>query len=199
MRVKIKLFILIVLGTMALPAFGASYRTIKEKPAEYRMYFGADVVVRQIELIAGNGSIKYDFEGIRLRYGLEYTGGASVGIEYMPSDNDVQLGVLGNQLELEHGDTLGLYMTIGKPVHLRIGWSVWEAKFTDLNSGLSDSDTLNAFEVGLGFNTSIGSNFSIFADYSVRKTDAEFPTFVTGTGELDYDTILYSVGLNYLF
>jgi len=199
MRIKIKLFILIVMGSMVLPVYGASYPTIKEKPPENKMYLGADVVVRQIKLIASNGSIKYDFEGIRLRYGLEYTGGASVGIEYIPSDSDVQLGVFGNQLELEHGDTLGLYLTIGKPVHLRIGWSTWQAKFTDVASGISDRDTLNAFEVGLGFNTSIGSKFSIFADYSVRKTDAEFPTFVAGTGELDYDTILYTVGLNYLF
>ncbi len=199
MRVYSRLMILIVMVITVLPAYGANYRTLREKPAEHKQFFGVDAIARETELIAANGSIKYNFEGIRLRYGLEYSGGASMGIEYIPSDSDTQLDIFGSPLELESGHTLGLFLTIGKPVHLRVGWSAWEATLTDVTSGLSQSDNLSAFEIGLGFNTSIGSNFSIYGDYSVRKTDATFPLFVSGNGVLDHDTTLISLGVNYLF
>jgi hypothetical protein len=199
MRVKFKTIILIILGSAVLPAHGAEYQGLRAPPPEYKMIFGLDYIVRETEITYANGKEKYDFAGPRLRWGLEYIRGASIGLEFIPSDSDQIIDPFGALFELEAGNTLGAYLTVGRPFHVRIGWSIWEAKYTDVATGVSARDTINAFEIGLGLNTSVTPRFSIYADYSVRKTDAEFPPLITGTGKVDYDTTMGSIGFNYLF
>jgi len=199
MRVKLETIILILLGSAVLPAHGAEYQGLRAPPPEYKMFLGLDYIVRETELTYATGKEKYDFAGPRLRWGLEYTKGASIGLEFIPSDSDQTIDPFGALFELEAGNTLGAFLTVGKPLHVRIGWSIWEATYTDVATGASARDTVSSFEIGLGLNTSLTPRFSIFADYSVRKTDAEFPLFITGTGEVDYDTTMGSIGFNYLF
>ncbi len=199
MRVKFKTILLIVLGSAVLPALGDEYQGLRAPPPEKEMFVGLDYVVRETEISFANGKEKYDFAGPRLRWGLEYTKGASIGLEFIPSDSDQQIDPFGALFELEAGNTLGAFLTIGRPFHVRLGWSIWEAKYTDVATGVSARDTINAFEIGLGLNTVVTDKFSIYVDYSVRKTDAEFPSFFTGTGEVDYDTTMGSIGFNYLF
>jgi hypothetical protein len=199
MRVKFKTIILIILGSAVLPALGDEYQGLRAPPPEKKMFLGLDYVGWETELTYANGKEKYEFDGPRLRWGLEYTKGASIGLEFIPSDSDQIIDPFGALFELETGNTLGAFLTVGRPFHVRIGWSIWEAKYTDVATGVSARDTINAFELGLGLNFSVTPKFSIYADYSVRKTDAEFPPLITGTGKVDYDTAMSSIGFNYLF
>jgi hypothetical protein len=95
--------------------------------------------------------------------------------------------------------TFGLYATLGKPVYLRVGWSIWQTEYTDVALDLTDKETVNALEIGLGLNLLLGRNLTLYADWSVRDTDAKYPLHITGNGEVDYRSELLSVGFNLKF
>ena len=201
MRIIFKLIALIVMGVMVFPVYGERYQSARnrDRATEYRTVVGVDAIVRETEIIYLNGSETYKYSGFRLRYGIESSEGASMGIEYIPGGSDEQIDPFGALFRLETGDTLGVYFTIGKPFHFRLGWSIWESTYTRVSTGESVSDTLSALELGLGLNASIGSNFSVFADYSVRNTTVNFSPFILGSGEVDHETTLLSLGVNYIF
>ena len=66
------------------------------------------------------------------------------------------------------------------------------------NGSVTDEDKVNSLEYGLGINFSLTSNLTIYADYAVRNTTADFPTFISD-GETEFDTNLISLGFNLLF
>ena len=167
--------------------------------AEIKTFIGADAVVIETTLTYSNGVEKYDLEGVRLRYGIENDAGGSAGIELISGDSDEKIDPFGNLFRLETGETFGVYATLGKPVYLRVGWSIWQTEYTDVALNATNRETVNSLEIGLGFNLLLGGNLTLYADWSVRDTDAKYPLHITGSGEVDYHSELLSVGFNIKF
>ncbi len=86
-------------------------------------------------------------------------------MELISGDSAETLDPLGSLFRLEKGETFGLYATLGKPVYLRMGWSIWETEYTDVALGLTNKETVNALEIGLGFNLLLGRNLALYADW----------------------------------
>lgn len=167
--------------------------------AEIKTFIGIDAVKIETELTYSNGAETYDLEGIRLRYGIENDAGGSVGIELISGDDDEKLDPFGSLFKLETDTTFGLYATLGKPVYLRVGWSIWETEYTDVAINLVNKETVYSLEIGLGFNLLIGRNLTLYADWAVRDTDAKYPLHIAGDGEVDYHSELLSAGFNLKF
>ena len=189
MRLNINLFILLTIVTLTSPSLSADIKT----------FIGVDAVEIETELTYANGAETYDLTGTRVRFGIENSQGGSAGMELISGSSDETLDPFGSLFRLETGETFGLYATLGKPVYLRVGWSIWETEYTDVALGLTDRDTVNALEIGLGFNLLLGRNLTLYADWAVRDTDAKYPLHITGTGETDYRSELLSAGFNLKF
>jgi hypothetical protein len=167
--------------------------------AEIKTFIGIDVVEIETELKPSNIVLKYQLTGIRLRYGIENDAGGSAGMEIISGDSDTDLDQFGNPLTLETGETFGLYATLGKPVYLRVGWSIWQTELTDPAFGLITKETVNSLEIGLGVNLLLGRNLTLYADWAVRNTDAVYPGSFIPTGEIDYESQFLSAGFNLKF
>ena len=167
--------------------------------AEIKTFIGADAVIIETTLTYLQGAVTYDFEGVRLRYGIENDAGGSAGIELISGDSDTDLDHLGLPLTLTTGETFGVYATLGKPVYLRVGWSIWQTELDDPTFSVLNRETVNALEIGLGFNLLIGRNLTLYADWAVRNTDAKYPGSFTGNGEIDYESKFLSGGFNIKF
>jgi hypothetical protein len=168
--------------------------------AEIKTFIGIDAVKIETTLTYLNGQEKYDLEGVRLRYGIENSRGGSAGIELISGDSDEKLDPFGDLFKLETGETFGLYATLGKPVYLRVGWSIWQTEYSNVALNVVDRETVNSLEIGLGFNLLVGRNLTLYADWSVRDTDASYPTYIIGLGEdPDYHSELLSAGINLKF
>jgi len=189
MRLNKSLIVLITVTALASPSLSAEIKT----------FIGIDAVKIETELIPIDIVLKYELEGIRLRYGIENSAGGSAGIELISGDSDVAYDQGGNPLTLETGTTFGVYATLGKPVYLRVGWSIWETVLTDPFYSLVTTEIVNSLEIGLGVNLLIGRNLTLYADWSVRKTDAVYPGSFFPTGPIDYESQLLSVGFNLKF
>jgi len=191
MRLNKSLIVLITVTVLASPSLSA----------EIKKFIGIDAVEIETTLKYDNGIEKYDLEGIRLRFGIENDAGGSAGIELISGDSDETLdqNPLGPRLfRLETGETFGLYATLGKPVYLRVGWSIWETEYTDVALDLTNKETVNSLEIGLGINLLIGRNLTLYADWAVRNTDAKYPLFFTPS-EVDYESEILSLGFNLKF
>ncbi len=167
--------------------------------AEIKTFIGIDAVEIETELKPSNIVLKYQLTGIRLRYGIENDAGGSAGMEIISGDSDTDLDQFGNPLTLETGETFGLYATLGKPVYLRVGWSIWQTELTDPAFSLITKETVNSLEIGLGINFLLGRNLTLYADWAVRNTDAKYPGSFTGNGEIDYESQFLSAGFNLKF
>lgn len=167
--------------------------------AEIKTFIGIDSVEIKTELKPIDINLKYDLTGIRLRYGIENSDGGSAGIELISGDSDVAFDQAGNPLTLETGETFGLYATLGKPVYLRVGWSIWQTILTDPFYNLITKETVNSLEIGLGFNLLIGHNLTLYADWAVRNTDAVYPGSFFPTGDIGYESQILSAGFNIKF
>jgi len=189
MRLDKSLIVLIAVTVLVSPSLSA----------EIKKFVGIDAVEIETELTYANGAETYDLEGIRIRYGIENDAGGSAGIELISGDSDETLDPFGNLFKLETGETFGLYATLGKPVYLRVGWSMWETEYTDVALNLTNKETVNSLEIGLGFNLLIGRNLTLYADWAVRDTDAKYPLHITGDGEVDYHSEILSAGINIKF
>ena len=188
MRLNKKLLFLITM--MALVSSPVS--------AEIKTFIGIDAVEIETELKYLQGTETYDLEGVRLRYGIENSQGGSAGIELISGDSDETLDPFGSLFRLETGETFGLYATLGKPVYLRVGWSMWQTEYTDVALDQTNRETVNSLEIGLGFNLLIGRNLTLYADWAVRNTDAKYPMFFTPS-EVGYDSEILSAGFNIKF
>ena len=165
---------------------------------EYRTFFGVDAIKMDTELSYANGSERYEYTGLRLRYGIESDEGGSAGIEFIPALTDDTIDTFGQPFELELGPSLGGYLTIGKPVYLRLGVSWSGSEYTDLSTGLSDSDTLLVIDVGLGFNYAISTDITLYGEWNRRtSSEADYSTFFTE--DIDNESDVISLGFNYKF
>ena len=192
MRLNKNLIVLITVITLALVPPSAS--------ADIKTFIGVDAVKIETTLTYLNGVENFDFEGVRLRYGIENSAGGTAGIELISGDSDEKIDPFGDLFKLETGETFGLYATLGKPVYLRVGWSIWQTEYSEVASNVIDKETVNSLEIGLGFNLLIGRNLTLYADWAVRDTNASYPIYITGIGEdPDYHSELLSVGFNIKF
>lgn len=188
MRLNKSLIVLITVTVLASPSLSA----------EIKKFIGIDAVEIETTLKYDNGIEKYDLEGIRLRFGIENDDGGSAGIELISGDSDETLDPSDRLFRLETDTTFGLYATLGKPVYLRVGWSIWETEYTDVALDLTNKETVNSLEIGLGINLLIGRNLTLYADWAVRNTDAKYPLFFTPS-EVDYESEILSLGFNLKF
>ena len=187
----------ILFGAIIFLLVPTSAYSAKELP-EYRTFFGVDVIRMETELSYLNGTENYEYDGLRIRYGLESDKGGSAGIEFIPVLSDEQIDPFGSPFELELGPSLGVYFTVGKPVYFRLGISVSNSEYTDVNSGVSDSDTLTVIDVGLGFNFALSQDITFYGEYTRRiSSEAEYTTFFTEDIETESEVI--ALGLNYKF
>lgn len=190
MRLNINLIALLAVAALTSPSLSAEIKT----------FIGVDAVEIETVLTAANGPRSYDFTGTRVRFGIENSQGGSAGMELISGDSDETFDIPSSTLfRLETGPTFGLYATLGKPVYLRVGWSIWQTEYTDVALGLTNKETVNSLEIGLGLNLLLGRNLTLYADWAVRDTDAKYPLFVTGDGEVDYRSEILSVGFNLKF
>jgi len=184
----------ILIGLLTVTAFAST-----SVRAEIRTFVGVDVVEIETILKYANGFEIYDFEGARLRFGIENDAGGSAGFEIISGDSDETFDPFGNLLKLETGEAFGVYATLGKLVHLRVGWSIWQTEYSLAALNLLNKETVNSLEIGLGANFSLGRNLTIYADWTVRNTDAQYPDLFVGCCEVDYESEVLSLGLNFKF
>ena len=186
-------FVKIPIALLAIATLAAS-----PARAEIKTFIGADTVETELELDYSNGTENYEFEQLRLRYGWETSAG-SFGFEILSGDKDDTLDPFGTPFEYEVEPAFGFYATLGKPVYLKIGWSRWHTIYTNLVTDEPDTEHVDSYEIGLGFNLPLGRVATIYADYTLRDTDSEYPKHFIGDGVVDLESELVSVGLNVLF
>lgn len=167
--------------------------------AETKRFFGVDAVDTETKLDYANGSETYNFNNVRLRFGWEDDAGGSFGFELISGDKDDTVDPFGTPFELETDPAIGFYATLGKPVYLKVGWSRWLTTYTNLVTDVPDTEIVDSYEIGFGINLLIGRTATFYADYSIKDTDSKYPKHFVGTGELDYESELVSVGINILF
>ncbi len=166
--------------------------------AEFRTFVGVDVLDLETELDYSNGTETYEYKAFRLRYGLESEEGGSAGLELIAPGDDDTVDPFGTEFNLETGPAIGAYFTLGKPVYFRLGISLTQTEYTHVASGESDEDTIAALDFGLGFNLSLGPSLTLYGEASRRDSgEVDFGTFFTG--DVDHQTDMLSLGLNYLF
>lgn len=179
---------MLLLGTFIAPATAA----------EYNSFIGADAITMKTDISYIAGTETYEFTGVRLRYGLETADGASVGLEFIPPLEDEVIDPFGDLFRLEVGPSLGAYFSVGSPVYLRLGISIAKTEYSDVALGLTDSDSLTFFDIGLGFNISFGPHLTLYADIERRSsTVVDYPTFISGP--VDHESELVSFGVNFVF
>jgi len=186
---KKKLVVLLTIGVLASPSLRAEIKT----------FVGIDAVQTETVLTYANGDETYDFTGVRLRYGIENSDGGSAGFEIITGDSDDITDPFGNPFRLETGESFGVYATLGKPVYVRVGWSIWETEYTDLTTDITDKESVDSLEIGVGVNLLLGRNLTVYAEYALRDTESSYPAHIAGNGELDYESELLSLGFNFLF
>lgn len=167
--------------------------------AEIKTFIGIDVVKIDTELIPADITLEYEMEAVRLRFGIENSDGGSAGIELMSGDEDVAYDQFGFPLYLKQEEAFGVYATLGKPIYLRVGWSIWKTVLDDPGFGFTTEETVDSFELGIGFNLLLGHNLTLYADWSVKDTEAFYPGSFTGSGEVDYHSELLTAGFNMKF
>ena len=167
--------------------------------AETSTFIGVDTVESETELTYANGDETYEFEHLRLRFGWESDAGGSFGFEILSGDRDDTRDLFGTPYELETETAYGFYATLGKPVYVKLGWSRWLAIYTNLDTDVPDTETVDSFEIGIGANLSLGRSATFYADYTLRDTDTEFPKHLEDGGFLQYESVLVSIGVNVVF
>lgn len=167
--------------------------------AETKAFLGVDTVDTETKITYANGDETYNFTNLRVRYGFEDDAGGSAGIELISGDSDEIIDPFGQPFELATDIGIGFYATLGKPVYLRLGWSTWQSEYTDVTRDLTDTYTTKSYEIGVGINLLLNRNFTFYGEYSLKDTESKYPKHVAGSGMVDYESELISVGFNYLF
>lgn len=167
--------------------------------AETRYFFAVESVSSDTELDYDNGKENYEHTGGRVKLGAEFLEGGIVGFEVLSGDEDQTIDPFGTPYELKTDTSVGIFAHMGRPFYLRLAYSVWNAEYTDLNSSLSDIEEVSTIEYGFGYQFWMGNNLALYADYSIRHTDAKFPSQFVGEGSIEYDSELLSVGISTTF
>ena len=168
--------------------------------AEYRTFFGVDALHLDTEISYPGGVELYRFDGLRFRYGIESPEGASAGVEFVPVLSNRAVDNFGDLFELEIGPTLGAYFTVGKPLYLRMGVTIYDTRYTAVDLNVLDESFVSTLNLGIGFNVRVSYRYTIYAEFSRSKsTEVNYSTFFTGSGKVDHEYESISLGLNYLF
>jgi hypothetical protein len=167
--------------------------------AETRYFLAIETVNANIELDYANGREDYELSSGRIKFGAELVESGIVGFEFLSAAEDEIVDPFGTPFELSTDASIGIFAHMGRPFYLRLAYSEWNAEYADLGSGLVDEEKLSTLEYGLGYQLWLGSSLSIYADYSIRHTDAEFPLQFVGDGLVKYESQLLSVGLSAAF
>ena len=166
---------------------------------DLRPFIGVDTVETELNLKYLNGKEVYEFEQLRLRYGWEVQGVGSFGFELLSGDKDDTRDFLNTRYEYEVDPAIGLYATLGKPVYLKVGWARWHTTYTNLDTDVADTEHVDSYEIGFGANLLLGKVATLYADYTLRDTDSEYPKHFATEGLVELESELVSVGLNILF
>ncbi len=168
--------------------------------SEKRTIIGLDVVAVDVALKFVDADEKYAFQTTRLRYGSEIGDDSSYGFELKGGGQDEALDVNSVVYILEASPSIGIYGTIGAPLYFRVGLTAWESTYTNTSDNSASTQTMNAFDYGVGLKFSMGSRVTVYADYTVRETSMNF---LTGVGlaidEVEHSSGLFSLGLSINF
>ena len=167
--------------------------------AETRYFFAVETVSSDIELDYANGKEDYEHSAGRIKFGGEFVEGGIVGFEFLSAAEDEIIDPFGTPFELATDASIGIFAHIGRPFYFRLAYSEWDAEYTDLSNGVVDKDTVSALEYGIGYQLWLGPTLTLYADYSVRNADSEFPLQFIGEGFVEFDSRLLSVGLSATF
>ena len=167
--------------------------------AETRFFFAVETVKSDIELDYANGTENYEHTAGRVKLGGEFVQGGIVGFEFLSATEDEIIDPFGTPFELSTDTSIGIFAHIGRPFYLRLAYSEWDTQYTDLSNGLVDEDTVSTLEYGFGYQLWLGSNLALYADYSIRNTDAEFPLQFIGERSIEFDSKILAVGLSATF
>ena len=167
--------------------------------AEIKLFVGVESVSTDTNLDYVNGEEDYTFSGGRLKIGLESSEGGIFGLEFLGASSDETIDPFGTPFELKTDTSVGLFFHLGRPFYLRLAWSYWDTEYTDLDISFTDREEISSFEYGIGYQLWLGSNLAIYADYSIRNTEAEYPDQFVGQGFIEYDSELISIGISSTF
>lgn len=167
--------------------------------AETRYFFAIETVNSEIELDYANGKEDYEHSAGRIKFGGEFVEGGIVGFEFLSAAEDDIIDPFGTPFELATDASIGIFAHIGRPFYFRLAYSEWDAEYTDLSNGVVDKDTVSALEYGIGYQLWLGPALALYADYSVRNTDSEFPLQFIGEGFVEFDSKQLSIGLSAAF
>lgn len=164
-----------------------------------KLFLGVESVSIDTNLSYDNGGEDYEFSGARLKIAGEFSEGGLVGLEFLGGDTDDTIDPFGTPFELKTDTAVGLFLHLGRPFYFRLAWSFWDTEYTDLTSNVTEKEEVSAFEYGIGYQLRIGSNLSVYADYSKKTGDARYPAHFVGDGTVDYDSEQVSVGIGMAF
>ena len=167
--------------------------------AKTRTFLAIETVNANIELDYANGKEDYEHSSGRIKFGAELVEGGIVGFEFLSAAEDEIIDPFGAPFELSTDTSIGIFAHMGRPFYLRLSYSELDVEYTDLSSGVVDKDKVSTLEYGFGFQLWLGPNLALYADYSIRNTDVEFPLQFIGDGFADFDSRLLSVGLSTAF
>lgn len=164
-----------------------------------KLFLGVESVSIDTNLDYDNGDEDYEFSGARLKIAGEFSEGALVGLELLSGDTDEVIDPFGDPFELKTDTAVGLFLHLGRPFYFRLAWSFWDTEYTDLTTNVTEKEEVSAFEYGVGYQLWLGSNLSVYADYSRKTGDARYPAHFSGDGTVDYDSEQVSVGIGMTF
>ncbi|MCP4492063.1 MAG: hypothetical protein GY820_32870 [Gammaproteobacteria bacterium] len=167
--------------------------------AETDTFVGIEAVKINTTLDYASGSEDYEFSGQRFKYGMQFSDGGIFGIELLTGDSHDTLDSAGTPYRLETDTSVGLFINVGQPYYLKLGWSLWDTEYTNLDLDVIDKEVLSSFEFGLGFRFALGSNLKAYGDFSKRISNANYPYHFTDGNEIEYDSVLLSLGLSATF
>ncbi|MCP4492064.1 MAG: hypothetical protein GY820_32875 [Gammaproteobacteria bacterium] len=167
--------------------------------ADLKTFVGVEAVNIDTNLDYADGDEDYEFTGYRLKIGADISDGAVVGIEMLTGDSDEVFDSWGTPYSLETDTAFGIFLNIGRPFYLKLGWSFWDSEYTNLDTSIVEKREISAMEYGLGFRLMLGSALSIYGDITKRNSDTDYPAHFIGDGYIEYDSVLTSMGLSISF
>lgn len=167
--------------------------------AETTTFLGIQSVEIETTLDYADGSEDYEFTGTRLQFGAEFSEGGVAGIEITSGDTDETIDPFGTPFELETKPAFGIFANMGRPFYFRLGWTVWDTEYTNLNTDVTVKEEVSTIDYGIGIQLPIGKHIKVYADYVKRNTNAKYAAHFIGEGDIEYDSDIVSLGLSASF
>ena len=168
--------------------------------ANAEKYIGVDVTSMRFDVDYTNGFEEYEFNQIRLKFGILWE---SVGLEIqalLPSDDTI-LDPFGLNFKIEVDAGVGAFaklVTEQRGAYLLFGVTLLDTKYTGIAAGQTDSDKVLALGLGFGLQLQPIKNLYVSLDYMHIEGKADYSTFISG-GEADIKFSGAGVGINYAF